>query len=181
MYLLKNYIYQSSPNIITIVMLFGILIWGSLGYLSVKSKRKSQVWKTVNIVGIIGGTMVFLYATLLTRQSVAREIIIVPFYSFYEALKQPEYYRSMLMNVFLFEPIGLTLPFVLPDRICKKTMLTLVFGFLFCAGVEIIQAILCLGRAEVDDIICNTLGCAMGTGAHLISKALQRRLLCKKI
>ena len=85
-------------------------------------------------------------------------------------MKQPEMYRSMLMNVLLFEPIGLTLPFALSYKFQKKAMITIGFGFLLSAVIEIIQYVFFLGRTEVDDVICNTLGCAIGTGAYLIYK-----------
>ena len=98
------------------------------------------------------------------------EVILIPFYSFVEAQKQPELYRSMLMNVFLFFPLGLTLPYALPEKWNRKGLLTIFLALVFSIGIELAQYQFHLGRAETDDVICNTLGCVIGTLSYVISK-----------
>lgn len=60
-----------------------------------------------------GVAAVIFYMTICARGEETAEAVLVPFQNFREAREQPELYRSMLMNVLLFFPIGLSLPFVL--------------------------------------------------------------------
>ena len=93
---------------------------------------------------------------------------MIPFHSFVEARVQPEMYRSMLMNVFLFFPIGLSLPNILPDRCKNSALIAVVFAFLISSSVEFLQYRYQLGRVEIDDVICNTFGCMVGTLSYLL-------------
>ena len=74
------------------------------------------------------------------------------------------------MNVFLFFPLGLTLPYALPERWRKKVFITIAFAFLLSFTVEFLQYYYQLGRAETDDVICNTLGVAIGTLSYTIER-----------
>ena len=47
--------------------------------------------------------------------------------------------------------------------------LFMVSGFLLSVAIESFQYYFCLGRAETDDVICNTLGCVLGVMANVIS------------
>jgi glycopeptide antibiotics resistance protein len=76
----------------------------------------------------------------------------------------------MLMNVFLFFPLGLTLPYALPEKWNRKGLLTIFLAQVFSIGIELAQYHFHLGRAETDDVICNTLGCVIGTLSYVISK-----------
>jgi glycopeptide antibiotics resistance protein len=80
----------------------------------------------------------------------------------------------MLMNVFLFVPIGLTVPFVLLDKVHNKIMLSTLLGLGLGIGIEVMQFTFGLGRAEVDDVICNTLGVLIGSLSFLLFSRLER-------
>lgn len=64
--------------------------------------------------------------------------------------------RAMLMNAFLFVPVGLSLPNVLPPKTHPVAV-----------AVEAAQLWFHLGRCEVDDVILNTLGAAIGAAAYV--------------
>ena len=49
---------------------------------------------------------IILYATILNRTPGNYELILTPFAALSAARQQPELYRAMLMNVFLFFPLG---------------------------------------------------------------------------
>ena len=66
------------------------------------------------LVGFIA--FIILYATILTRTPGDYDVVLRPFAALMEAKEQPELYREMLMNVFLFFPLGLTLSNALPRR-----------------------------------------------------------------
>ncbi|UFJ42311.1 VanZ family protein [Brevibacillus humidisoli] len=64
-------------------------------------------------------------------------------------------------NVLLFVPFGFLIPLLLPDR---RTFLRVTAdGFLCSLGIELSQYLFTFSRsADVDDVIFNTIGTAMG-------------------
>lgn len=85
--------------------------------------------------------------------------------------------RTMVMNVVLFLPFGLILLYVFNHIKNKrrKWLLCILIGFLVSVGVESIQYVFALGRAETDDVICNTLGCALRVLAEVVAEGIKKR------
>ena len=152
-------------------MLILILIWAILCQ-HFKKKR----WAAINAVIFSLSTAVILYATILTRTPGDYEVILTPFATFTAARQQPEFYREMLMNVFLFFPLGLTLSNALPRRWHRwgRIVLTTLVGCAISVGIEYAQYRYALGMAEVDDVICNTLGAFIGSTSLLIAHAIEK-------
>ena len=152
-------------------MLILILIWAIL-YQHFKKKR----WAATNAVIFSLSTVVILYATILGRTSGDYKLILTPFAALAAAQQQPELYREMLMNVFLFFPLGLTLSNALPRKWnCGiRIILTTLIGCILSAGIEYAQYHYALGMAEVDDVICNTLGAFIGSTSLLIAHAIEK-------
>ena len=146
------------------------LLWSFLGGFIKQKLQKSFQWKVGNAVIFLGIFVVITRMTLYARSGGGTEVILIPFHSFVEAKTQPEMYRSMLMNVFLFFPIGLSLPNILPKRWKHPVLISIGFAFSFSLGIEFLQYYYHLGRAEIDDVFCNTFGCAIGTLAYVIER-----------
>ena len=119
---------------------------------------------------------IILYATILTRTPGVPEAILTPFAALTAARVQPELYREMLMNVFLFFPLGLTLSNALPRKWHRwlRIILTTLVGCALSAGIEYAQYRYALGLAETDDVICNTLGAFIGSTSLLIAHAIEK-------
>ena len=166
-------IYVSNISTILIAIPILILVWSIIGAAFYKYMR------------IIGGVLAvialgaILYATVLSRSGGSKEVYLIPFSTFERAKIQPEFYRSMLMNVFLFVPLGLSLPFVYRGTTGKRILITVLTGLLLSVAIEAIQYFAHLGMTEADDVICNTLGTAIGSCAYLIA-LLWRRINIRK-
>lgn len=119
---------------------------------------------------------IILYTTILTRTPGVPEAILTPFASLTAARIQPEIYREMLMNVFLFFPLGLTLSNALPRKWHRwlRIILTTFVGCALSAGIEYAQYRYALGLAETDDVICNTLGAFLGAASLLAAHAIEK-------
>lgn len=165
-------IYRQPLQRILLWMLLLIFLWGYMGYREGRSLR----WRLLNFVLFAGTAAAIFYMTVYTRGESTSEAILIPFQSFREAKIQPELYRSMLMNVFLFVPIGMSLPFVL-GKGKLPGFLTVVGALAFSAGIEYLQYRYGLGWCEVDDIIMNTLGAAVGCLSHWLFRNWERRVL----
>ena len=156
-------IYVANISTILIAIPILLLVWSVIGAAFYKYMRIIGAVLAVIAIGAI------IYVTVYSRSESNAGAYFVPFSSFERAKIQPEMYRSMLMNVFLFVPLGLSLPFVFGGGTAKRILLTILIGCLLSVTVEAIQYFGHLGMAETDDVICNTLGTAIGTCAYLLS------------
>lgn len=172
MHKLFLFIYRQPLRRILFWMLLLIFLWGYLGFREGRNKR----WRLLNFILFAGTVAAIFYMTVYTRGEGPGEAVLVPFQSFQAAKIQPEMYRSMLMNVFLFVPIGLSLPFVLGKGRIPE-FLTVVAALAFTAGIEYMQYRYALGWCEVDDVIMNTLGAVLGTLAHWLYRNWESLIL----
>lgn len=153
--------YALAPWKAITLALAAIVAWTLLGAMLVK--RNGRLWRLLNGAAFAAAVAVISYATLF-RTGIGRNLILQPFYTWIRARENREAYRELLMNVILFIPIGLTMPHILPQRLRTGTRvcLTLAFGFLFSATLELAQYLFCEGTTETDDVLSNTLGALIG-------------------
>ena len=71
-------------------------------------------------------------------------------------------------NIIMFIPLGFLLPRVF-SRITSLSRVLLTTAALI-AAVEIIQLFTLVGSCDIDDLILNTLGAALGYGLHKLAK-----------
>ena len=170
-----HYIYTRSLIVIILFMVLALIVWGGSS-----AHMDARHWRHGNLILAIFVAVAILYATILTRSEGNTCLILTPFATFAAARQQPELYREMLMNVFLFFPLGLTLSNALPRKWHRwlRIILTTLVGCALSAGIEYAQYRCALGMAEVDDVICNTLGAFIGSTslliAHVIEKSRER-------
>ena len=164
-----KYIYSRSLTVILLVIVIGTVLWGFL-------RSRLRRWQTVNAWLCVLTVAVILFTTLLSRAPGDYDVVLRPFTALAEAKNQPELYREMLMNVFLFFPLGLTLSNALPRRwhCWVRIALTTFVGCILSVGIEYAQYRYALGMAEVDDVMCNTLGAFIGSTSLLIAHAIEK-------
>ena len=169
-----QYIYtRPIANIITLMIVL-ILAWGWLcTYVYPKQ------WRHINCLFLLPVLVAISYATLSNRESGTYPLILNPLAKLETALIQPELYREMLMNTLLFLPLGLTLSHALSDRLPRwgRFLLTVICGCLLSTGIEYIQYQFSLGMAETADVICNTLGAALGAASLLLAHILEHHII----
>lgn len=146
--------------------LFGLVGWTLLAYIAARA-GKETLWRRINAAIAAFFTLLLLYMTVTSRSETPYGgLRLLPFYSFYLAREENrEFYRTLLMNVFLFFPLGLTLPFGLSGR-KHPVLCSLALGMLLSISIETLQYIFSLGWAETDDVIMNTLGVLVGSAAY---------------
>ena len=160
-----------NPWTVCILLLSLLLLWPMLCQ-RVGERRRVLLNTALACVA----AFIILYTTILTRTPGVPEAILTPFASLTAARQQPELYREMLMNVFLFFPLGLTLSNALPrkwHRWLRIILITLI-GCALSAGIEYTQYRYALGLAETDDVICNTLGAFLGAASLLAAHAIEK-------
>ena len=168
---MMRHIYALPLHMVIFLMLVLLIVWAML------SQHKNQKKRTIiNAALCFIAAFIILYATILTRSPGVSEAILTPFASLTAARIQPEIYREMLMNVFLFFPLGLTLSNALPRKWHRwgRIALTTLVGCALSAGIEYAQYRYALGLAETDDVICNTLGAFLGAASLLAAHAIEK-------
>lgn len=162
-----NNLYHSiyATNLMTVIVAMPIilLVWSVIGAVFFKKMRIIGTAAAVLAVAAI------LYVTLFSRGSRLGGLDLIPFSSFSRAVTNSEIYRSMLMNVLLFFPLGLSLPFVFKETTGKRILFTILSAVLLSLMIEAFQYVFSRGLAETDDVICNTLGAVTGSCAYLIT------------
>lgn len=78
-------------------------------------------------------------------------------------------FRNTFLNVALFVPLGMLLPFLWEKYQTGKT--TILFGFCMSLAIELLQ-ILTYRATDINDLIANTLGAGLGYGIYRIAVGL---------
>ena len=166
-----NFIYAQSPTSIIAAIIISGALWG---YLCAHADRRK--WRFTNALLLLAATLIILHTTLLSRTPGIYTAILTPFAALAAARQQPELYREMLMNVFLFFPLGLTMSNALPRKWHRwlRIALTALTSCVLSAGIEYAQYRFALGMAETDDVICNTLGAFVGASSLLLAHAMEK-------
>ena len=162
--------YAVPRELVVFLMGLGLLVWVILGSLCMRGNPIwEKIWLWVNRCLCMVAGIAILKMTLLGRSSGVRQLELRPFYMLTTVSYNNEAYRTLLMNVFLFFPLGLTLPWILPvsKRVSHRIRTSILIAMGCSIVIEVIQFYFCLGRAETDDVICNTLGGMLGTMAYL--------------
>lgn len=74
-----------------------------------------------------------------------------------------------LQNIAFFIPFGVLLP-------VKKWKAVFITAITFSAGIEIVQYFGGYGLAELDDVICNTLGAMIGLWVLMVLTRVKRSI-----
>lgn len=154
-----HFIYTRPISVIIMWCIVLTALWVVLG-----NRCRRKLWHSINVALSAAAILSIFYVTVFSRTPGNYEVILTPFATFAAARQQPELYREMLMNVFLFFPLGLTLSNALPRKWNRwgRIILTTLVGCILSTGIEYTQYRYALGMSEVDDVICNMLGAFTG-------------------
>ncbi len=158
------------PIAITIIT---VIVWASL-MARIYSRNPHKVQTINNVLNIIAFFGI-LAVTVLNRSDFNDEVVLMPFHSFTEAKIQKEIYRTMIMNIFLFVPLGICMPYSLKSSSLKRVSTTILFALIISIAIEFYQFVFSCGRCETDDVICNTLGAVIGSISYIKYRVSQKK------
>jgi len=81
-------------------------------------------------------------------------------------------------NILGFVPLGLLVPTIWKSM--RRAWIVIYLGFAISVMVECIQLLSCVGSCDVDDVILNTLGTAIGYIIYAVGRGLRRKIHGKK-
>lgn len=111
------------------------------------------------------------------RLFVDGQILWIPFVSLFRILRNSVSYFLYLFvgNLIWFVPFGFLLPML--TKCGKKVIL---YSFLLSLAIEYCQLMFGTGVTEVEDLILNTFGGAIGYGGYLFFRHLSTRIASQK-
>lgn len=82
-------------------------------------------------------------------------------------------FENLVGNVVVFIPFGFLLPY-LQER-CRRFWVLMLNSFLFVLGIEVFQLFSAFGAFDVDDILLNCLGAALGFAVYMQWETVRRK------
>lgn len=154
---------------VCLVMVLLLVLWAYY-----RAYLPKKLFWSMNLCVLVVAVSAVLYLTVFSRKVGIYDVVLVPFSALSEAKKEPERYRSMLMNVFLFFPLGMACANAFSDKMKmrRRVILVVAIGFALSTAVEYIQYRFSLGMAETDDVICNTIGAFVGSLSVILADFL---------
>lgn len=137
-------IYAARPWVVVILALAAVFIWGLLGRIVPR-----RVWKPVCGAAALLATVLVLWLTVWNRTPSEEHVFT------WAAAYTNEFFREMFMNAVLYVPFGLAACGLIGPW-------GVLAGLLLSVGVEVWQYATGAGLAQGTDVLCNTLGAAVG-------------------
>lgn len=150
-------IYVARPWVVVILALAAVFIWGLLGRIVPR-----RVWKPVCGAAVLLATVLVLWLTVWNRTPSEEHVFT------WAAAYTNEFFREMFMNAVLYVPFGLAACGLIGPW-------GVLAGFLLSAGVEVWQYATGAGLAQGTDVLCNTLGAAVGMLPVWVNRRLGKK------
>ena len=150
-------IYAARPWVVVILALAAVFIWGLLGRIVPR-----RVWKPVCGAAALLATVLVLWLTVWNRTPSEEHVFT------WAAAYTNEFFREIFMNAVLYVPFGLAACGLIGPW-------GVLAGFLLSAGVEGWQYATGAGLAQGTDVLCNTLGAAVGMLPIWANRRLTRK------
>lgn len=156
MYEIPSYIYF-------IMILTAIVAWAFLD----KRYQQKRHWRVINQALFFLALAAILTITILVRGVQETDVYLNPLHVFKLAKQFPDVYNQMVLNIVLFLPIGLTLPFAFKFK--YTVTITVLFSLVYSLFIEYLQYFLQRGYFDTSDLILNVFGASLGVLASVIS------------
>ena len=150
-------IYAARPWVVAILALAAVLIWGLLGRIVPR-----RVWKPVCGAAAILAIVLVLWLTVWNRTPSEEHVFT------WAAAYTNEFFREMFMNAVLYVPFGLAACGLIGPW-------GVLAGVVLSFGVEVWQYVTGAGLAQGTDVLCNTLGAAVGMLPVWANRRLTRK------
>ncbi|MBP1532710.1 MAG: VanZ family protein [Ruminococcus sp.] len=96
-----------------------------------------KLTKAFNYAAILSNVTAILFFTLTNHiVKTERPYRLIPFAHYFTSHSGIE---TLWLNAFFFLPLGLSMPYILPDKIRHKALVTIITGFAFSTMIEAIQ------------------------------------------
>lgn len=166
--LVKKYIlqYDIGVPLYVILVLLAVVVGVCFGLYLTRKDQSSFIRNS--LLTMLGGYLFFVLCTTLIFREISDTMryYFFPFWS-YDVLDY-KIIAQMILNVLLFVPIG----FLLGTFNGISWMQVIKIGCLLSVMIEILQLLTRRGVFNIDDVIHNIIGCAIGYGIFRLCKSI---------
>lgn len=159
------------PHEVYVVMLI-VLCVGALILIGLYGLKKG-IFYSLRLVFV--EYIILLYASTVIFRAVmnVRKYDFIPFWSYRAIMdgSESQLMQENIMNVVVFVPVGVMAGVAFRGMTWMRALLV---GAGVSVGIEVLQFVFKKGFSEVDDVMHNTLGCAIGYGVWLLVKKIGR-------
>lgn len=167
--LIKKHMFQFDVGVpLYVILALIVIVIGFVVRLYLTRKDRYSFIRN-SLLTVLGGYLFFiLCVTLLFRDSSdSLQFQFFPFWS-YDVLNY-KIIAQLILNVLLFMPMGFLLGIIMNEI---RWMQVIEMGSLFSIMIEILQLLTRRGVCNIDDVIHNTIGCAIGYGIFRLCKTI---------
>lgn len=165
--------FYAQPMILIYLEALAMFVIWTAAMLLLRGKER----RIAALAGAVVSFALILFFTMYGRSGKMDTVPdFLPLVNFVESDIKLELWRSMFLNIMLFIPLGLSLPFVLSEKVKHNILITVLSGAAVSAIVELVQLVFSIGKFEFNDIIMNTLGAAIGTLSYLLVSLILKKL-----
>ena len=171
--LVKKYMLQYDVGVpLYAILALLVIVAGVVVGLYLTRKDRSSFIRN-SLLTMLGGYLFFVLCTtfLFRESSDNMRYYLFPFWS-YDMLNY-NIIAQLILNVMLFVPIGFLLGGILKEI---GSMPIIGIGCFISVIIEFLQLLTRRGACNIDDVIHNTIGCAIGYGIFLLCRYVICRL-----
>lgn len=156
-----------SALVIICLMLAVWRLWNAI------QRRRSDLSVRVAIaLGVYA--VILLWVTLFSRDGSSNTRVIFSLSKFNQFMETGRIgeFRHVVLNILMFMPLGFLLP-QLSRSGMNRILCTMAVGIWLSATVESVQYLLVIGQCDLEDVIGNTLGTAIGYGLYRLYRRIR--------
>lgn len=164
--------YSVFPEVFVLVVLsFAYVLMGA----KMKKANAQKNFKAICMVLLVIYTGALLWTALFSRMDngSVRRLNLSPFYSYIFTTKfynSFDVFKQIIDNVLVFVPLGMLLPITGKRQYTAKNYsYVIISGMAVSLIIEVLQYAFSIGMSELDDVISNTIGCAIGCGIYALT------------
>lgn len=173
-------------NALPLMLVSGLIYWFVRRFIHKKSfksdfkevRRRSRLNEIIGLLLVMWAALI-IGGTLLVKWNKPVHFGLIPHWDLVPEIIRRGRITDMLhflLNVLMFAPIGLALPFVLKRPAFGQTVLV---GFYFTLAIEFLQGFSRSRYGSIDDVIGNTLGVIAGFLLYLLMKLIFPKFTAK--
>ena len=176
--LVKKYMLQFDVGVpLYVILALLVIVTGVIIGLYLTKKDRFSFIRNA-LLSLLWGYLFFVLCTTLLFRECSETIryYLFPFWS-YDVLNY-KVIAQHILNVLMFVPIGFLLGAIMNGT---RRMKVIEMGCLMSVMIEILQLLTRRGVCNIDDVIHNTIGCAIGYGTFRLCETILKRKIniCK--
>lgn len=169
--------YSVFPEILFLIVFCSVFIWLKTKFKSNGAQKANKILWTALLLIYAG---ILLWTALISRTGNESRSLNLTVFSSYKFMlgfyNSFDIFKQIVDNILVFVPMGMLLPAAYEAKQEIKTYVFVVFsGLVMSLVIEVLQYVFSIGYSEIDDVINNVWGCAIGCGVYAFTGKVESK------